>query len=167
MIIEFAGPADENRLKEIFTAAEMDMAGEAEEHVVLRKGGGVVAGGRLYQAEEDLFHLLVFAVAAEERGRGTGRRLLAALAARPWEYCLEAVRPEGPYRVTTMAKGTAAAFYQRAGFTVCDAAALPAPFGEQCRDCPDREACGPVPLEFTGQPANGTEEGAGWCNISR
>lgn len=150
MIIEFAGPADEARLKEIFTAADMDLAGEAEEHVVVRRGGAVVAGGRLYQAEEDLFHLLVFAVAAAERGRGTGRRLLAALAAHPWEYCLEAVRPEGSYRVTTMAKGAAAAFYKRVGFTVCDAAALPAPFGEQCRDCPDRDKCEPVPLEFAG-----------------
>lgn len=148
MIMEFASPADEARLQEIFTAADMDMAGEVEEHVVVRRDGKVVAGGRLYQAEEDLFHLLVFAVAAEERGRGTGRELLAAMAVRPWEFCLEAVRPAGSYRITTMAKGAAAAFYKRVGFTVCDAAALPAPFGEQCRDCPDRVKCDPVPMEF-------------------
>jgi N-acetylglutamate synthase-like GNAT family acetyltransferase len=128
MIMEFASPADEARLQEIFTAADMDMAGEAEEHVVVRRDGKGVAGGRLYQAEEDLFHLLVFAVAAEERGRGNRPRYC-------WRRWLSAVGvlfgADGrrSYRITDeWAQRGGGGFFKRVGFTSATAAAA-APFG--------------------------------------
>lgn len=149
--ISFAGPADEEMLRSIMTATGMELAGEIEEHVVLREGAEILAGGRLYQADEDLFHLLVFAVAERERGRGTGRKLLRELCQRPWEYCRDAVETSGgSYRVTTVAKGDAADFYKRCDYRVCEASELPPPFDRQCEDCPDREACGPVAMVFEG-----------------
>ncbi|MDT8899819.1 GNAT family N-acetyltransferase [Anaeroselena agilis] len=148
--ITFAEPADEETLRTMFTAAGMDLAGEAEEHVVLRDGANILAGGRLYQADEDLFHLLVFAVAQGERGRGTGRRLMRELCERPWEYCRDAVEPTGgTFRITTMAKGESAAFYKRCDYRECEASLLPPPFDSQCEDCPDCEQCGPVAMVYS------------------
>jgi N-acetylglutamate synthase-like GNAT family acetyltransferase len=147
--VTFAGPDDGAELYDILADTDMGLAGEPEEHVVLRQGGAILAGGRLYQADEDLFHLMVFAVAASDRGRGTGRRFLRKLAARPWLYCRDGVAPpDGTYRVTTMAKGAAAGFYAKAGFRPCDAVKLPAPFAGQCDGCPDREACRPLPMAY-------------------
>ncbi len=151
--ISFAGPADEEELRGMLTATGMDLAGEIEEHVVLREGAEILAGGRLYQADEDLFHLLVFAVAERERGRGTGRRLLRELSERPWEYCRDAVEPPGgSFRVTTVAKGEAAAFYKRCDYRMCEVSQLPSPFDRQCEDCPDREQCAPVAMVFAHIP---------------
>lgn len=148
--ISFAGPADEDKLRGMLTATGMDLAGEVEEHVVFREGAEILAGGRLYQADEDLFHLLVFAVAERERGRGTGRRLLRELCERPWEYCRDAAEPPGrSYRITTVAKGGAAAFYKCCDYRECEVSLLPPPFDRQCEDCPDREQCGPVAMVFT------------------
>jgi GNAT superfamily N-acetyltransferase len=147
--ISFAGPADEDKLRGMLTATGMDLAGEVVEHVVLREGAEILAGGRLYQADEDLFHLLVFAVAERDRGRGTGRRLLRELCERPWQYCRDAAEPPGgSYRVTTVARGEAAAFYKRCDYRVCEVSLLPPPFDRQCEDCPDREPCGPVAMVF-------------------
>lgn len=151
--ISFAGPDDEEKLRDMLTATGMDLAGEIEEHVVLREGAEILAGGRLYQADEDLFHLLVFAVAESERGRGTGRRLLRELCERPWEYCRDAVKPlSGSFRVTTVAKGEAADFYKRCDYRMCETSLLPPPFDRQCEDCPDREPCAPVAMVFTHMP---------------
>lgn len=148
-IIAFGEPADERELRGILLDTGMDLAGDIEEHIVLKRGPEILAGGRLYQADEDLFHLLVFAVAEEERGRGTGQRLLRELSARPWAYCREAVEPaSGPYRITTVAKGEAAAFYMKGNYQACDFSQVPVPFDSQCEECPDRTACKPVPLVF-------------------
>lgn len=148
-VVAFAEPQDEEVLRAMLLDTGMDLAGEIEEHVVLRRGGEVVAGGRLYQAEEELFHLLVFAVAAVERGQGEGRRLLRAMSDRPWEYCRDAVRPAGgPFAVTTVARGEAEDFYKKCGFIACDFSNVPAPFDGQCEDCPDRAECNPSALVY-------------------
>ena len=65
------------------------MAGENEDHVVLQEGGKILAGGLLWQMDEDLFHLLVLGVRQEERNTGIGRQLLQEMC-RPWKYCRDA-----------------------------------------------------------------------------
>ncbi len=158
--VTFAKPADEGELYDILADTDMGLAGDIGEHIVLREGAAIRAGGRLYQADEALFHLMVFAVAGDERGRGTGRRFLRALTAGPWLHCRGGVEPPGgSYRITTMAKGSATGFYARAGFRPCKAAQLPALFAGQCEGCPDREECGPVPMVYTGSSRELPERG--------
>lgn len=159
--IAFAGPADEEELKGLLTGTGMDLAGDVTEHVVLRQGDRILAGARLFQVDDELFHLMVFAVAAAERGRGTGRAFLRELGACPWAYCREALPVGGPYRVTTVAKGTAAGFYNQVGYRECGFAQLPAPFDEQCAICPDREQCSPVPMVFCSDADEGCLRGQG------
>jgi N-acetylglutamate synthase-like GNAT family acetyltransferase len=147
--IAFATPADEEELSVLLQDTDMGLAGYIGEHVVLRRGKDILAGGCLYQAEEDLFHLLVFAVAEAERGRGAGQRLLREMSAHPWAYCLGAIKPPGgSYRITTVAKGAAAAFYRKSNYQACDFSQVPVPFDSQCGDCPERTECKPVPLVF-------------------
>lgn len=149
--ITFAEPADEEKLRDILLDTDMGLAGEIEDHVVLRRGSDILAGGALYQAEEDLFHLLVFAVAKKERGRGMGQRLLREISARPWDFCRGATTPKGgSFKLTTVARGEAVAFYRSCGYQACVFSLVPAPFDSQCEDCPDQMECKPAPLVFKG-----------------
>jgi N-acetylglutamate synthase-like GNAT family acetyltransferase len=159
--IVFAGPEDEEELRSILTETGMDLAGEAEDHILLKQQDRILAGGMLYQAEEDLFHLMVFAVSKEERGRSTGRRLLQELDSRPWKYSRDAMEPTADaYQITTIAKGEVALFYKKCGYQACDFSRLPDPFGRQCEQCPDQEDCNPVPMVFVGmKPGTLSAEG--------
>ena len=147
--ITFAEPADEAELKRIFTDTGMDLAGDIEEHVILRNGKRMLAGGMFYQMDEGLFHLLVFAVSPKEHRQGIGRKFLQQLSARPWLYCREATEPEGGfYRISTIARGPAVPFYLRNQYQACDAEQLPFPFDQQCESCPGQKECNPVPMLF-------------------
>jgi len=153
--IVFARAADEDALRTILTEPGMDLAGGIEDHVVLKEGNQIIAGGMLYQVGADSFHLLVLAVAAQDRGRGAGRRLLREICARPWRYCRETAGVRrGPYWITTVARGKAAMFYNKCGFQKCDFSRLPPPFDRQCEECPDKKECGPAPLVFSGVAPN-------------
>lgn len=147
--ITFAEPADEAELRRIFTDTGMDLAGDIEEHVILRNGKHMLAGGMFYQMDEGLFHLLVFAVAPKERRQGIGHKFLQRLSAAPWQYCREATVPENDlYRISTIARGPAVPFYLKNKYQAGAAEQLPFPFDRQCGICPDQKECNPVPMFF-------------------
>ena len=150
--IGFATAIQAGELNRILSEHNMGLAGEPEEHVVIMSEGKVLGAGLLWQLDEDLFHLLVLGVDQANRNRGTGQRLLKEICSNPWQYCRDASDCSGSeYRITTMARGTAVAFYQKCGFRICDSSELPEPFGDQCGECPDRKECSPEAMAFAGK----------------
>jgi len=145
--IRFADSTDAEVLQGIFLESDMDLAGEIEEHIVISRGDSIIGGGMLTQTDQDLFHLIVFAISEHERTHGLGRLLLDRLLQRPWDFCRGGSMPEGSsYRVTTVAKGKSAGFYGKLGFVPCDFNDLAALFAGQCDDCPEAAECHPVAM---------------------
>jgi N-acetylglutamate synthase-like GNAT family acetyltransferase len=154
--ILFASNNDEPILREILIDCDMDLAGDIQEHVLIKKDNEILGGGMLAQTGKDIFHLLVFAVRQNARSKGIGSQLLQELVKQPWIYCSEGFGiADSEYRVTTVAKGKSTNFYRKSGFIACDFSALAYPFNEQCDACPDRIDCNPVAMLFTGYRKNG------------
>lgn len=154
MEILLANTDDEGELQNIFRASRMDIAGDIEEHVLIKKGHEIRGGGMLVQLDQNEFHLLVFAVKQNERKKGMGSRLLQVLLKQPWTYCRECAGIAGNgYRVTTVARGESAEFYKKNGFVVCDFSKLAYPFCEQCAECPDTSNCNPLAMVYIGHLA--------------
>lgn len=159
--IGFAATSQEAELNEILQGHGMGLAGDIDEHVVLTESGKLLGGALIWQLGEALFHLLVLGVCPNGRGKGYGRRLLAEICADPWRYCRDVADRGGEaYRITTMARGEAAPFYQKCGFAICTLSEIPDPFAGQCDECPDRAACNPAPMIFTfeADPNSGRSE---------
>jgi len=157
--IRFADSTDVEVLQGIFLESDMDLAGEIEEHIVIT---GVIALSWRYadQTDQDLFHLIVFAISEHERTHGLGR-LLERLLQQPWAFCRDASMPEcSSYRVTTVAKGKSAGFYGKLGFVPCDFSDLAAPFAGQCDDCPEAADCYPVAMNCNCSRMPSGSEGA-------
>lgn len=153
--ILFASDNDEEILREILIDSDMDMAGDIQEHVLIMKDNEIWGGGMLAQTDKDVFHLLVFAVRQNARGKGIGSQLLQELIKQPWKYCLKwSGITASKYRVTTVAKGKSANFYRKNGFIACDFAALAYPFNEQCEACLDRIDCNPAAMLYAGVVKN-------------
>ncbi len=159
--IGFAGPEDETGLQEIFQASEMDLAGEIQEHIVIKQGDRLIGGGMLTQTAPDSYHLIVFAISGAERTRGLGRLLLQQLLERPWDYCCAGSVPCGnSYCITTVAKGTSAGFYAKNGFLPCTFSDLYPPFHDQCQVCPDQHDCKPVAMQCSRELSQPAQAGA-------
>jgi N-acetylglutamate synthase-like GNAT family acetyltransferase len=148
--IQFATCRDKKKLREICLAAGMDLAGETEEHLVIKQDSILIGGAMLTQSDHDVFHLQLIAVDANCRGNGAGSRLLQEILGNPWNCCPDAVDGSGKgYCVTTVARGGAADFYQKHGFEYCDFTELADPFRDQCVTCQERADCKPVAMRFT------------------
>jgi len=153
--ITFASPDDEEVLQSVLIETDMGIAGDVTEHAVIKKDNEILGGGMLAQIGTSSYHLLVFAVRQGDHGRGIGRRLLNELIKQPWEYCLNGEGiAAGDYKITTVAKGESAKFYEKNGFVVCDFSQLDYPFDQQCDECPDRKDCNPAAMMFMGCKTN-------------
>ncbi len=148
--ISFATHEEEDYLLDILLDSNMEIAGDIQDHVVIRKADQVIGGGMLTATSKDVFHLIVFAVKDTFRSSGVGKFLINALIKEPWLYCkdCETNFPSG-FRITTVAKGESSEFYSKVGFVACDFSELADPFSEQCIGCPDITACGPVAMVYT------------------
>ncbi|QOX78075.1 GNAT family N-acetyltransferase [Trichlorobacter lovleyi] len=159
--IRFADSADAEVLQGIFLESDMDLAGEIEEHIVISTGDRIIGGGMLTQTDQDLFHLIVFAISEHERTHGLGRLLLDKLLQQPWDFCHGGSMPGGgSYQVTTVAKGKSAGFYGKLGFVSCGFSDLAAPFAGQCDDCPEAADCHPVAMRCSCSIAGADTQGA-------
>ncbi len=150
-IIRFAYREEEDELREIMLSFGMDLAGDIEDHVIVIEGETISAGGRLSLIDRNTFHLEVLGVRNDRRRTGAGRLLLSRFLSDPWEYCQgEALGPDECYKITTVSRGEAVAFYAKMGFIRCDYSDLEWPYNEQCETCPDAETCKPVPMVYRG-----------------
>jgi len=150
MTIQFAARRDKKKLREICVAAGMDLAGKIEEHLVIKQDSILLGGAMLAQSDHDVFHLLLIAVDATCRSNGAGSQLLQEMLRDPWKCCRDALDGSGKgYRVTTIARGMAAGFYNKYGFERCDFTELADPFRDQCGTCHERDDCSPVAMCFT------------------
>jgi N-acetylglutamate synthase-like GNAT family acetyltransferase len=150
-IIELAGRKDEKRLREIFLSTDMDLAGDIEDHIIIRNNGMVCGGGLVYQMNANLYHLLTIAVRRDGRRQGTGGLLLQYILGRPWACCRDTVGDERTaYRVTTVSRGSSRAFYSKNGMVDCGFDTLVPPFDHQCLTCPDVDECQSAALEYNG-----------------
>jgi len=149
--IRFACKSEEEELRDIMLSFSMDLAGDIEEHVILKEGETICAGAKLSLLDRNAFHLEVLGVRDDRRGTGAGRLLLSKLLQDPWNYCHgEPLDPDENYRVTVVSKGDAAPFYEKLGFERCSFSDLDSPYDEQCDTCPDAEKCHPVPMALMG-----------------
>lgn len=147
--IDFAPENAEETMRAILQSSDMDIAGEVQDHVLIRKGDVIFGVGMLAQTDQDIFHLVVLGVKQDERGGGTGSRLMQELLRNPWRYCRDAVGTfTENYRVTTVSKGPSAGFYAKHGFRPGEFRDIAEPYRGQCAECPELEACGPVPMVF-------------------
>jgi N-acetylglutamate synthase-like GNAT family acetyltransferase len=155
--IVFAGVGAEDELRQILLDSDMDLAGNIEEHVLIKRGNQIQGGGMLTRSDRDVFHLLVFAVKKGERNKGIGSQLLNELIKQPWRYSRdrEEMIDKG-YSVTTVAKGGSVAFYQKNGFKTCEFSKLAYPFNEQCDECPVMIECKPAAMMFIGRRGDHT-----------
>lgn len=145
--IAFATSEEEDELQDLFAGYGMGLAGDIEEHVLVKVDDKVVAGAMLTQIDTNFFHLLVFAVRAEGRNRGIGSQLLQELLREPEMYCHTPFdSTDSSYKISTVAKGDAVHFYEKNGFAACDFSVLAEPYDEQCGKCPDKEDCKPVAM---------------------
>ncbi len=148
--ITFATSEDEEELQDLFTTYGMGLAGDIEEHVLVKADNKVLAGAMLSQIDSNFFHLLVFAVREDERNSGSGSQLLQELLREPEKYCRTPFdHTDSSYKVTTVAKGDAARFYEKNGFIACAFTELVEPYDEQCVECPDKADCKPVAMMIT------------------
>ncbi|CQR70887.1 acetyltransferase [Sporomusa ovata DSM 2662] len=145
--IVFATSEDEAELQDLFTGYGMGLAGDIEEHVLVKTDNKVLAGAMLAQLDTSFFHLLVFAVNEAGRNTGIGSQLLQEMIKNPEKYCQTPFDSnDSLYKVTTVAKGDAVRFYEKNGFVACDFSELAEPYDEQCLECPDKEDCKPVAM---------------------
>jgi N-acetylglutamate synthase-like GNAT family acetyltransferase len=149
----FAGEADTEQLRDIFTDYGMDLSGPIHYHVVVRDGTTVIGGAKLVQLEPDYFFLEVIGIRQDYWHQGYGSYILTHLTADPWKYCrqLNGSPPnDDSFAIGTLSKGSAHTFYQRHGFTPVSWSTLPEPYNQQCNSCPDRDGCVPTPMLYTG-----------------
>jgi N-acetylglutamate synthase-like GNAT family acetyltransferase len=147
-VVALSTIADEADLKELLAEHDLAMLGNMSDYVLLKIDGRLCAMGRLVLSGKNCFHLEVFGVKNELRGKGIGSYLLSEIIKKPWEYCSE-TKGNGyckPSRLTTVARGNAASFYEKHGFRAFSFDALPPPYNTQCDGCPDWEACQPLPM---------------------
>ena len=149
--IGFANQSEENELQEVFLYYGMDLAGDIEDHVIMKQNDKIAAGGKVSLIDRNLFHLEVLGVPSNQRRTGAGGLLLAEILRQPWQYChSSALEPGETFRVSTVSRGDAVPFYTKFGFKECKFIDLATPFNEQCDTCPDQEICQPVPMVFVG-----------------
>jgi GNAT superfamily N-acetyltransferase len=147
--VTLARPEDGPELQALLQDWGMDLAGEPEEHAVIKVDGRIFAGGKITWLGENSFHLELLAVRREARGQGLGGMLLLELIKKPWAYCRSLLNGKfSTYRVTSIARGEAAGFYRQYGFRHCLFSDLAKAYQEQCDGCPEREACRPVPMIY-------------------
>lgn len=148
--IDFATSEDADELQDLFAGYGMGLAGDIDEHVLVKADEKILAGAMLSQIDTDFFHLLVFAVKEEGRNKGIGSQLLQELLRNPEKYCrFLDDSSNGSYKVSTVAKGDAKSFYKKNGFIACDFSELAEPYDEQCMECPDKAECNPVAMIVT------------------
>lgn len=147
--IAFATCEEEDQLLEILMDSNMEIAGDIQDHVVIKRDDEILGGGMLTETSPGVYHLIVFAVKDTVRNCGIGRLLLKEMVKTPWMYCKNCDTDSLPaYKVTTVAKGESAQFYEKIGFRACDFSDLAEPFCEQCIGCPDIKACNPVAMMY-------------------
>lgn len=145
--IRYAGPEDEEPLRDLLLHYDMDLAGAIDEHVLVQEDERIIAGGMLSQVKDDRYHLEVLAVRDEQRRTGAGRLLLSAMMGAPWQYC-RAASPGAVYSITLVARGDVVPFYSKCGFEPCSFLELAAPHRLKCTECPDKQSCQPTPMIF-------------------
>lgn len=147
--IVFAHDSAEEAMRGILQSSDMDIAGEVQDHVLIKQGNEIYGVGMLAQTDRDEFHLVVLGVRQDGRRGGTGGQLIRELLRNPWQYCRDAVGTlTADYRVTTVSKGPSAGFYAKQGFRACEFQEIAEPYRGQCAECPELEVCGPVPMVF-------------------
>jgi len=151
--VVFADAEDEAELQMILEEYGMGIPGSIEEQLVVKEGDQVLAGAKLVQVDGNGFYLEVIGVRPDALYRGLGKLLLGEIIKNPWRCCRYLAfekTPQPGFHITTLARGSASAFYRRMGFEPCRMEELPEQYQEQCDICPDRQECNPVPMKYVG-----------------
>ncbi len=153
LTIAFGENQDENKVFEILTEYEMGVPGEIDEVMVVKGEQGILGGAKISEFAEGRFFLEVIGVRSDARSQGVGKFLLDHILENPWKFCkypLSEQKTQKEYTVSTLARGYALGFYERMGFEPCTLAEIPEWSRDQCKECPNREDCKPVPMNYIG-----------------
>ncbi|SMC37845.1 GNAT family N-acetyltransferase [Sporomusa malonica] len=151
--IEFATNNDLDELQSLFLEYGMGLAGDIEEHILLKRDNDLLAGALLTSISDSVFHLSVLAVSHEGRSQGLGTQFMQELLRHPQKYCCDPGElVHGTFQVTTVARGTAINFYKKNGFVPSSFSKLVSPYNMQCNTCEEKEECNPVPMVFYSHP---------------
>ncbi len=146
-IPEFGKGEDEEELRTLFCEHGMDLAGDIEEHLILRVKNQIVAGGKIVEVGQALFFLEVLGVKRDQINQGWGGILLEQMLRNPWQSSLSVISWQSShFRIGTLARGGSTGFYHHYGFLPCSFEEIPEPYQEQCTVCPDQLECRPVPM---------------------
>lgn len=148
-MIGFATQSDTEELQSLLLEYGMGLAGDIEEHVLLKRDSEIMAGALLTYVDSRSFHLTVLAVKNNGCHQGLGSQLLQKLLHQPQKYCYNSEDvTNDTFQVTTVARGAAIDFYKKNGFAGFNFSKLNAPYNMQCENCPEREECNPVPMVY-------------------
>jgi len=148
--IIFAESGDAETLAELFLDNGMYLAGEVEDHILIKDKDEIVAAAFVVAVDDNHFHLAVFAVNESKRNTKIGSRLLREILKEPQKYCRgQNSVLNNSFQITTVSKGKSVGFYEKNGFVTCDFSQLNYPYDSQCEQCPEKEDCQPVPLIFS------------------
>ena len=132
-VVRRAGSEDAAALAELLAADQMECADiPVEEFSVLVDRDEIVSAVRLEDHGETTM-VRPIVVAGRYRGQGVGRHLL--------ERVMPADRP-----TTLVSRGHAVGFYSRLGFAKTSWDRVPVRQVDECRLCPERDACAPQPM---------------------
>ncbi len=145
MLLRDGRPTDRQVIQELLAYYQMEADLDPVEFLVAEVDGFVVGAARLEWADGEAYiHPLV--VAAGWHGRGIGHALVSQLLSK-W--------PE----IRVVARGSAAGFYERLGFTKTNWDQVFPTFISECQECPSRQGCQPVPMAAGLNPQSFEEKG--------
>lgn len=85
--ILFAQANDEEGLREILLGYGMDISGEIEDHLIVKEGDEILAGGKIIEYQVNHFYLEILVANQENCGQGLGGYLLREVIKDPGKYC--------------------------------------------------------------------------------
>lgn len=124
--------ADRQPVHDLLASYQMDAELAPAEFLVATLDEHLVGAARL-EWEADKPYIRPLVVESKWHGNGIGRLLIQSLL------------KHSP-TLNVVARGQAAAFYQRLGFRPIAWEQVPARYQSECESCPEQDACNPTPM---------------------
>ena len=134
-------PSDKASLAELLAAHKMETDVDPAGFLVAEKEGRILGAVRPEWISAEETYLRPIVVDSGVQGEGVGRALLEKL----FTLCP---------MINVIARGDAAAFYQRMGFTVKEWVDVLPEYSCECEACEDAAQCGPIAMIWTKNAKN-------------
>ncbi len=137
-VLRPAASGDRETVRALVESGGMELANDWQDGTVAVDEAGAVVGYLRIQHTGQGPHVAPVAVRPDWQGRGVGRALMD-----------HALACAGPLKLVS--QGRSAGFYRAIGCSQIPFEQISGELDEDCRHCPDREACQPVAFVYTGE----------------